>query len=58
MFTDAGNSLRQVGYGSVFEYRFDVKKDDPDNSAWMLTFYERAIFIMLTQSPLRNKKEI
>src|SRR5260370_20525956 len=50
LFTEACDPLKQIGDGSVFEYRFDIKKDDPNNSAWMLIFYERAVFIMITQS--------
>jgi hypothetical protein len=42
--------LNKIGNGEVFEYRFDVANNDPDNSVWMLIFYKRAIFIMLTQS--------
>jgi hypothetical protein len=51
MYTEAGNSLNQIGNGEVFEYRFAIKDDNPDDSAWMLIFYKRAFFIMLTQSP-------
>jgi hypothetical protein len=40
-----------IGDGEVFEYRYVINTDDPNKSVWLLCFFKRAFFIMLTNSP-------
>lgn len=50
MCNETGADYMGIGDGSVFECRFALGETDPYNSAWILSFYKRAFFVMFTES--------